>query len=82
MLFPRRIGEQIYFIGHGQTVFIPASGKESVFHSLHNKVNAKIGEVFSMNSINENENDKNIKYFLHIKVYVFSQLFARIFQRY
>ena len=51
MLFPRRIGEQIYFIGHGQTVFIPASGKESVFHSLHNKVNAKIGEVFSMNSI-------------------------------
>ena len=45
-------------------------------------MNAKIGEVFSMNSINENENDKNIKYFLHIKVYVFSQLFARIFQRY
>ena len=74
MLFPHRIGEQIYFIGHGQTVFIPASGKESVFHSLHNKVNAKIGEVFSMNSINENEHDKNKKMrsilcIVHIMVY-------------
>ena len=74
MLFPRRIREQIYFIGHGQTVFIPASGKESVFHSLHNKVNAKIGEVFSMNSINEDEHDKNKKMrsilcIVHIMVY-------------